>query len=281
MTTVKHQILQLLENVSRPLSPLEIALNLKANRNTVRARLSELRKKGMVLREFKHHYTITITHGVTPPRVQNLQVKAKVPVRDEHRGPPGSGYKESVLKMGDLSVILQFGYQNQQVNYQVSTPRGLDLDGFRAVHVAVGKHLQFMGYDSPGPDEWKVIEYELLFGHSSVKMEGVKALTWRALDGSLEKYYNKDLGLRREIRPSTEIPVQDLEHLLQGGMAQYQVTQRLGLIAKMIGDSIESQKNNNRLLTELIKVVGALANAQVKMQDSISDFLDNFKENEK
>jgi len=281
MITVKHKIIQLLEDTSRPLAPLEIAQNLKANRNTVRARLSELRKKGMVLRVFKHHYTITTTHGVVPPRVQNLQVKAGVPVRVEHRGPPGSGYKESVIKMGDLSVILQFGYRNQQVNYQVSTPRGLDLDGFRAVHVAVGKHLQVMGYKSPSPDDWMVIEYELLFGHSSVKMEGVKALTWRALDGSLEKYYNKDSGLRREIRPTTELPVRDLEHLLQGGMAQYQVTQGLSLIAKMVGDSIKSQKNTNRLVSDLTKVVGALANAQIRMQDSISEFLDKFKEDTK
>jgi len=48
-----------------------------------------------------------------------------------------------------------------------------------------------------------------------------------------------------------------------------------------VGDSIKAQKYTNHLVSDLTKVVGALANAQVRMQDSISDFLDNFKDDKR
>lgn len=271
MTTVARKILHYLSIDNRPQTPLEIAQNLKLNPNTVRARLSELRKKGKVLKEFEHHYVIAAAHGVEVvcPRVQNLQVRVGVPVRVEHRGPPGSGFKESVIEMGDLSVVLQFGYQKQQVNYQVSTPRGLDLDGFRAVHVAVGKQLQIMGYKSPGPGDWWVIKYELLFDHGRVRMESVKALTWQALDGTLEKYYNRDSGLRREIRSTNVIAVQDLEHLLTGGMAHYQYQQGLNVLRVEVGHLTEGLRGIHDQYRDMLEMFKASHKASIRLIDQV------------
>lgn len=268
MTTAARRILRFLAAVDHPVTPREIAQNLKLNPNTVRPRLSELRRDGLIIREYRGHYSTTLTYGVTGlPRVQNLQVLASLPVRLEHKGSRGSGFKVAVISLGDLSVMLQFGYQNQQVNYQVSTPRGLDLDGFRAVHVAVGLQLRIMGYEHPLPEDWLVIKYELLNDYGSVLLEGVKSLTWRALDGTLEKYYNKDVGLRREVRPATELPVQDLEHLLQGGMASYQVQQGLAILVKNQQAQAESQKFTNRVIVDLATRMEALTEALYRLID--------------
>ena len=108
MTSIPNRILNYLSIEARPQTSLEIAQNLKLNENTVRARVSELCEKGMVLKKFEHHYLIAVGYGVMGlPRVQNLQVRVGVGVRVVHRGLPGSGFRVSVVGVDDLSVVLR------------------------------------------------------------------------------------------------------------------------------------------------------------------------------
>ena len=67
-------------------------------------------------------------------------------------------------------------------------------------------------------DDWRVVRYELLLDHEGVLLEGVRSLTWRDLEGTLEKYYNREAGMRRELRGSRPASVGDLEALIRGGV---------------------------------------------------------------
>ena len=85
-----------------------------------------------------------------------------------------------------------------------------------------------MGYEA---HDWMVIRCELLFDYENVLLEGVKSVTWSDLEGTLEKYYNKPEGMRREIRTTKPTSVRDLESLIMGGITTNMVLQRLDVLS--------------------------------------------------
>ena len=100
-TIASYVILQVLSVQDRSVSSSEIAQKTGLNPSSVRARLSELRKKGLVHRDYPGAYSIEPTYGVgilgrVPPRVQNLRVTA--------RGVKVRVHDDAVVKVGDLVV---------------------------------------------------------------------------------------------------------------------------------------------------------------------------------
>ena len=67
--------------------------------------------------------------------------------------------------------------------------------------------------------DWELWNFELLFDHESVRLEG-----------TLEKYYNRPDGMRREVRSVKLTSVQDLEALIQGGVTTLTVMQGLNVL---------------------------------------------------
>ena len=275
MTTVAQKILHLLSLSDRPLRPCEIAQETKIKANQVRARLTELRRADKVRRDFPGHYMCDPRYGVgrSLPRVQNLQVQAGVPVRLEHKGRPGRGHVERIV-WGDLSITIQFGFKNQQVNYYVGAPRGLDLDGYRLCQTVVEERLARMGYLAPPRGDWMVIRYELLFDHQSVVLEGVKCLTWKDLEGTLEKYYNKDEGMRREIRSSKPTSVRDLEALIQGGVTANTVLQGLNVLRSDVSSLVDVVKGIQYSYREMLEMFKADHDAVIRLVDAVEKLVD-------
>jgi len=77
--------------------------------------------------------------------------------------------------------------------------------------------------------DWEPWNFELLFDHESVRIEGVMAITWD-LEGTLEQYYNRPDGMRREVRSVKLTSVQDLEALIQGGVTTSTVMPGLNVL---------------------------------------------------
>lgn len=271
MTSIARKILHYLSVVDRPQTPLEIAQNLKLKPNMVRARLSELRKKGMVLRPFTHHYLCDPTYGVgskSPPRVQNLVISARnIPVTRHEvivRDLPGPGAQ------GDdgLRIRLTFGKKRGLIHYKVKAPMGLDFYGLRLVHEIVSMETWLRGYEDL---DWRAVNFEFLWDDQSVRLEGVQAVTFSDLAGTLEKYYNKGLGHRRELRGGRGARVQDLEALIQGGITSQQALQGLNVLRGEVQHLTEAVKGIHYQYRDMLEMFKASLETSTRLVDQVSD----------
>lgn len=261
MTTISRKILHFLELMDRSLGPLEIAQNLKLNPNTVRARLSELRRRGDVHRPIPGQYTIDPTYGVgfkTPPRVQNLRVTARGAAVDR---------SETVVRdLDDLRIRITFGKKRGIISYTVKAPRGLDPYGLRLAHELVTMEAFLRGFEGL---DWRAVNFEFLWDDQSVRLEGVTAVTFNDLMGTLEKYYNKDQGLRRELRGAQGVRVQDLEALIQGGITSYQNLQGLSVLRTEVQRLTESVKGIHYQYRDMLAMFKADHDAVLRLVDSV------------
>jgi len=255
VTTYSQEILRFLRKVDHPVAPSVISQNTGIAANIVRARLSELRKSGEVVRPFRGHYTCNSGYGVgrPPPKVQNLQIQGKTSIREEHKGEPSKGHWERI-DCGDLSIRIQFGYKRKKITYYIGASRGLDLYGYRLAHTLVVERLASMGYEA---HDWVVIRCELLFDYESVLLEGVKSVTWSDLEGNLEKYYNKPEGMRREVRATKPTSVRDLEALIMGGITANTVLQGLHVLSTDISGLTDAVKGIHYSYRDMMKVFKA------------------------
>jgi len=191
--------------------------------------------------------------GRPAPKVQNLQIQGKTPIREEHKGEPSKGYWV-YIDCGDLSIRIQFGYKRQRITYYIGASRGLDLYGYRLAHTLVVERLARMGYEA---HDWMVIRCELLFDYKGVLLEGVKSVTWSNLEGTLEKYYNKPEGMRREIRATKPTSVRDLEALIRGGITTNTVLQRLDVLSTEHSKLTDAVKGIYYSYRDMLKVFKA------------------------
>lgn len=280
MSRIQDRILAALEEKDRPLSPLELSKIIKANPESVRTRLSKMVKSSLIKRSYPGHYEPIPTTGVgSPPKIQNLQVIARRSKNPElfkrvksheyvksYPSPPGE----------DFVIRVEFGQKRHQINYTVKAPTGLDYYGLLSVHSyaeeVVRRRIGLTDLN------WDVIKFDWLRDFVRWQLEGVSVYTIDDLKGTMLKFYNKFYGIRQEVTISPDASrLEDLVNIMSGGIPQYQMTSSLALLVKKMDESIEVQKNNNRLVSDLTKIIGALADAQLRTQDSISNFLNSFE----
>ena len=255
LTTHTLIILKFLSKVEHPVTPSVISQKTGIKVNIVRARLGEMMRSGKIIRPFRGHYVCDSRYGVgrPPPKVQNLQIQGKTSIREEHKGEPSKGHWERI-DLGDLSINIQFGYKRKQITYYIGASRGLDLYGYRLAHTLVVERLASMGYEA---HDWVVIRCEFLFDYEGVLLEGVKSVTWSDLEGTLEKYYNKPEGMRREIRATKPTSVRDLEALIMGGITTNMVLQRLDVLSTEHSKLTDAVKGIYYSYRDMLKVFKA------------------------
>jgi DNA-binding Lrp family transcriptional regulator len=237
MRRIQDRILAALEDLDRPLSPLELAKIIGANPDSVRSRLSKMLKAGLILRPFPRHYGLNPTTGVgSPPKIQNLQVIARRSKNPElfkrvmshesvrtHPSPPGE----------EFSIRVEFGQKRHQINYTVKAPCGLDYYGLLSVHAYAEEVVR----RRTGLTDlnWDVIKFDWLRDFMREQLEGVSVYTIDDLKGTMLKFYNKFYGIRQEVTISPEATrLEELVNIMSGGIPQYQMTGYLALLTNKI-----------------------------------------------
>jgi len=202
-----------------------------------------------------------------PPRVQNLFVIASgVEVRRSEvlkyefkRGfdaPDESAFRVRVV----------FGKKRGNISWTVKAPLGLDLYGLLMVRQYVEVECENRGYVDL---VWAVRNYEFLWDHLGVRLEGVKALTLDDLEGTMEKYYQRDEVLRREVRSSQEARFEDLIALTTGGVPTFQIIQGVDLLSKKIDSLTDAFKGSVRVEQETQKQNRAILDALYRFIDKV------------
>ena len=262
--------------MDRPISPKEIAQNIKLNPNSIRVNLHRLLKEGKVIKKFYGHYSISPIDGVgydRPPRVQNLFVRAeffqsgqKIRVFECDKG----RVDEFPFGEDGAQVRIIYGWKRGNISWSVKAPEGLDLYGLRLVRSLVESSCGYSGYKDLN---WMVSNFEFLWDHEGLRFEGVKSVTLQSFDTVLEKYYSKDDGLRKEIRASLPTELDHILALVQGGQPAFNLIQGVGVLSQKIDALVEAQKGQNRQLSNHNRLLEALVDSQTKLNDTLNDFI--------
>lgn len=236
----------------RPLFPKEISSMAGLNHSTVRVYLRRLLKEGLVKQPFRGVYESIVTKPTYvegPPRVQDLRLRVKraVPVK----------FADHVEEYGQVRIRVKWGTRRQQITGTVSCPQGLDLESLSfAVHrfkVIAGGWEGVLPRDS----EVEVVSVELLHDYEDLRLDGLKCVTLRSFLGSLEKIYNKDPGLRAEVKVKPD-KIESIYALLRGGVTQYNLIQSSFAIDRRLEDLTAAIKHQNVGLTRVCGLLEAV-----------------------
>jgi hypothetical protein len=290
---MKEKILEFMRYQEDPLSPFSIAKSLHFKGSSTRARLSELSHQGLLERVGPGLYSITPRDGVGNPRIQNfLAVAHPSPALTQARlkrleglglvrfdgreyqhlyefqGPPQGDEGQVILR-------LRFGLKRNKITWSIKAALGLDFYGFMFCYGLVKCVLARCGIvipeegpvDPEKPALFLVRQAEFLHDRFSIAMDGVKALTLRDFQGNLEKIYNKDYGVRREIRATDLRPVHELMAFYQGGLPTFMVAQASYDIAREVGRNTEAIKYLNKNQAELTRLNNEILKALWRILD--------------
>lgn len=258
-----YLIIQYLSNIDRPVGAPEIASSLKMMPHSVRARLSELRKEGIVFKPYYGKYSITPRYGLEMigrlPRVQNLRGSADSSI-------PVVVHDDVVVVAGDVQISVTFGMKRNRVSFVVRAPLGLDLYGLDLVLFTIERICQDRGFMGL---QWYVTNWEILNDVGGLRLDGVEAITFRDFRGSFEKFYNRS-GLRREIRGSRhrKMSMAQLQAFMEGGLARFDVVRALEDIVREIEGVKEAQKGTNRFINNMAQLNQAILETLTRMHET-------------
>lgn len=270
MSTLQDRLIKYMATLDRSISALELADSLKENPKSVRSRLTRMKNSGLIVREYRGHYRVKPRHGMgSPPRLQNLLVIATSSKNPEMRGLIKSFKMVRTYPSppdDEFRVRIVFGGKRDNVHYTVKAPVGLDYYGLCMVHSWAESVVQ----ERVGLSHliWDVKNYELLWDNMGLRLEGVSVMTISDLKGTMEKYYNKFYGVRKEVRQSPEsASLDEMVALMGGGVPQYQMTNQLAIL---VDEFNKFQNRFGQVLMALDKqgrVINALTKAIFKDLD--------------
>jgi ribosomal protein S25 len=100
------------------------------------------------------------------------------------------------------------------------------------------------------------------------RLDGAKAVTLKAFDGSFRRIYQKRFGLRDEVKLVGSLPVEKALVLMEGGVSAYNLFQFLFLIVKQAQSQNEELKICSGLMLDAIGHMGRLVDACYKSKGS-------------
>jgi hypothetical protein len=252
------QVLETIEQSSIPITPLEISQITKIKGSAVRKTLERLVKKRFIQKidyglyaSLKYNVTLESSVGKGEcdwgPRLHCLRLRASGLLGD-----PGDQKRD----LGVVRVTAQ-RYKNGSGDVFVDCVRDYSLDygAFRLLLDAIRPDLEWLGVD-----DWRkmmVSSFEFNNDWQGIRLDGVKAITVKAFDGSFRRIYNKRFGLRDEVKVVGARRVEDVLLLMQGGVSAYtlqqflyQTLQQLEIQNKL---SAETGVQNRRIFTEFLR----------------------------
>lgn len=273
MTTIKEDILKVLKSLDRPISASQIARLAKRNPGSVRVDLRKLLQEGKIIQEFRGHYSHKPTYGIgfdQPPRFQNLYISAtqcfggeKIGVREEHKG------LVHTISFGDdgSQIRIVFGFKNDKINWSLKAPGGVDYYGINLATRLVEFECRNLGYEGLF---WYLRNIEVLRDDQTTRLEGISSITLTDFQtNTLEKYYNKPRGARREVKGPVNTSLSQLSALIYGGQSTYQLLQGVGIMSQKLDGLVDVQKHTNRLLVDKSRSDDRLTDAIFKLIDKV------------
>lgn len=227
-----EMILKALQEFNRPAYPLEISLRAELNHSTTRVYLRKLLKARVVVQPFPGTYVTSPIHGVGRdssrpcgfesrtllPRVQNLVlVYSKAGwIRES---------VQEVRRVGSSKIRILYGKKRGKISVFISNPWGLDLEATLLV-LDVAQSMIYRTTRIPlDIGLFQMVNMEWLNDVQGIRLEGFKTLTVRGFTGALEKIYNKDQGVRREVKIPQGSPMEEVLALWRGGIPLSQIVQ--------------------------------------------------------
>ncbi|MBT0161008.1 MarR family transcriptional regulator, partial [Candidatus Bathyarchaeota archaeon A05DMB-2] len=211
-----------------PITPLEISQKTGIKHATVRRCLIRLARKGFVEKPYYGYYvgskadvtlkSSMVKGGCDPwPRLHSLRLRASGLV---------GGPCDWRRNLGMVNVTFQ-RHKNGSGTVFVGCvgDSSLDYVSFRLLLEAMREDLGLLGIT-----DWKtmrVSSFEFNNDFQGVQLDGVKAVTLKAFDGSFRRLYNKRFGLRDEVKATGPRRVEDVLLLIQGGVSTYSIFQFL------------------------------------------------------
>ena len=254
LTLPERKILNLIDSAELPLTPKEIAEKTEINHNSVKVYLRSLKKRNLVVQPYRGEYASTkdlvtsrgcIGGKVTQfPRVHNIRLRVEG---------VGCGGLVAEWDYGVAVVSAVIGVNGVANVFVACSGDGLDYSGFKLVMACVRKVLSV-----PKSAPITVTGFELNVDYSGIRMEGCKALTLSAFDGSFERLYRKHKNvLRSEVRAVGPTTPEAVYQLLKGGVGAYNIMQGLALLINEVRQEREAQKYTNKILYDLLMKLGA------------------------
>lgn len=215
------KVLEVVQQSSRPIDTSEISKKTGIKETTCRKCLSRLKRKGKIGKHSKGFYT-SLSYNVTPGGGMVAAAGSPVALTNPESklhclrlrvfGVAGSPRRWR-LDFGLVKVSFQ-KYANGTVQVFADCKKEYSLD-----YIAFRLLIRIVMCEVNQTDWTKVIATSYEFNHDYVglRLDGVKAVTLTALDGSFRRVYNKGHKLRDEVKTVGSIQVDRVLSLLEGG----------------------------------------------------------------
>lgn len=247
----KRAIVEACRLETRPLTPKEIKVITGLNHSTVRVYVLDLLAQGVLVRPLRGYYAINPTYGVgRPPRVHNLRLRWAPPCRI-------SEHVELEEVYGDVKIRVVLGRKRNLVTCWISSDPGLN---YASCSLAIQRFKEVAGsrIGRPVPDEEIMVTVcEFNDDFESIRLDGLSSVTVASFLGSLERIYNRNGGLRSEVRVRPD-SLASVYALLKGGVTAYNVLQPQFMMTRRLEALTVAIKEQNRGIQELGKVFRAL-----------------------
>lgn len=250
--TFKERILETLKKASEPLTPKQIAAKTRINHNTVKVYVRQMRTQGLIDQPYPgaYSYKTQPQYGEPPPRVQNLILSVAAPWLCN---------KIETLKeqVGDVGIRIIFGVKRRKVTGFISREQGMDCT---QTIMALELFRLFIAQRTDQDIDYDKIEVrscEFLEDYSQLRLDGVKCVTVKSFLGDLERVYNREHGLRSEVKVQPQ-DVNTIMALLKGGVSSYNILQGQFMMVQKIECLTDAVKGSNRLTSTLVGLVKEL-----------------------
>jgi hypothetical protein len=256
LNATEQKVLETVENSELPITPLEISQKTKINHNSVKVYLRTLKKRNLVVQPYRGEY-VSAKKVVTSDRCIGGKVTDKGEVL-----PRVHNLRFKFSYVGERGIVKELNYDVAKVTaaigsngvanvYVACSREGLDFSAYRVLMSAVRRELRV-----PKDSSVVVTGFELNIDYKGIKLDGVKALTLSAFDGSFERLYQKHRDvLRSEVRPVGPTTPEAIYNLLKGGVGPYNFMQSVAFLTNEIRQYTEAQKFTNRLLVDMLNEV--------------------------
>jgi len=258
MVTRKKRILNELKKSSEPLTPKQIVARTRIKHSTVKVYVRQMRTQGLIDQPYPgvYSYKTQPRCGEPPPRVQNLVLSVAAPWLCKKL----EDIKEQV---GDVGIQIVFGVKRKKVTGFISRERGMD---YTETAMALQLFRLFIAKRTKQDIDYGKIEVhscEFLEDYSQLRFDGVKCVTVKSFLGDLERVYNREHGLRSEVKVQPR-DVNTIMTLLKGGVSTYNILQGQFMMVQEIKQLTDAVKGSNRLTSTLTTLVKELLERRLR-----------------